>query len=449
MLIEATDLSVIRIRGDAEDAWLRQLAQRVRASALTLRLSQQEDDEDEPVLSFDARTGLWWTGRYVGELRFQDGVLRILPRFGVPQLQRWLSRIWGVRIIASQGRYESSHLWLWELLAKLWEARLLAAAKHGLPTRRIDEVHIGPTIRGRLDVRSSARELHAGNRRLVSRSRNRSIDRDIASVILCAFANLRSQLAHLGDPRTWLTPRAQNLILALQSQYGARVAGSSVEFKKTIRYTPITEAYRPLVGLSLSILRQRPMSSATEGKSDVLGVLIDMAEVWELYVYNLLRSGIVGTEVLHTGRSRETERHLLLSDKTGAGPLGRLKPDILVRSFATGQLLSVLDAKYKSTVPSSDKPSGVLREDLYQLNAYLSAFASHASPLIGGLVYPGERGASITRLQSANAWRTAGTGMPFYFFGIDSDIAPSFSTSLTSGESEFVNTIQTLIGHAP
>ena len=449
MLIEATDLSIIRGVGAIEDAWLRRVAQHARVTALTLRLSQQTDEDEEPLLTFDARTGEWWTGRYVGELRFDDGILRILPRFGVPQLQRWLSRIWGVQIISSHGRYESSRLWLWELLAKLWEARLLAGGKHGLPTRRVEEAHVGSTVRGRLDVRNSAKELRAGHRKLVSRSRNRSIDRHIASIILCAFANLRAQLAHLGDPRSWLTPRSQSLIRALESQYGERVASSSVEFKKVIRYTPITEAYRPLITLSLSILHQRPMSSSADGSNDVLGVLIDMAEVWELYVYNVLRSGLLGAEVLHVGRSRNVEGYLLSSGGIGAAPLGRLKPDIVLRSFRSERLLSVLDAKYKSTVPSPDKPSGVLREDLYQLNAYLSAFAKDEKSLVGGLVYPGEPGAAIARLQAANAWRTAGTGMPFYFFGIDNALRHPAGAVWTAGEAEFINSVQTLMEQLP
>lgn len=444
VIIEAKDLSPISNISGVEDAWLRKLARHVNSDALTLRLSRQAEPDDEPIVSFDARTGTWWAGRYIGELSFEDGVLRILPRFGVPQLQRWLSRIWGVRVIASKGQYETSRLWLWELLAKLWEARLLAAAKHGLPTRRFDETHIGRTVRGRLDIRKTAKELGTGHRNLVSRSRNRSIDRDIASILLCAFANLRNQLWHLGNERTWLTPRAQSIVAGLQNQYGARVSISSVELRKTLRYTPITEAYRPVVALSLAILRQRPMASAAQGQNDVLGILIDMAEVWELYVYNLLHSGLFGAEVLHTGRSENAEAYLLRSDTTEE-MLGRLKPDILVRSFRSDQPVAVLDAKYRRTLPSAQTPSGVHREDLYQLNAYLSALGNPVKPLIGGLVYPAETGAAIIGLQAANAWRTTRTDLPFYFFGIDTAVGAFSSEALTKGETQFVDAVRALI----
>lgn len=150
VIIEATDLSPISGIGDIEDTWLRKLARRVKTDAMTLRLSQKAEADDEPLLSFDSLTGKWWTGRYIGELSFENRILRILPRYGVPTLQRWLSRIWSIQIFASQGQYEASRLWLWILLAKLWEARVLAAAKHGLPTRRFEETHTGLTVRGRL-----------------------------------------------------------------------------------------------------------------------------------------------------------------------------------------------------------------------------------------------------------------------------------------------------------
>ena len=442
--IEATDLSQLSGIGEAEDAWLRQLARRADADTLALRLSGR-DAEQEPIVYYDARTGNWWTGRYIGEIAFQDGTLRILPRFGVPQLRRWLSRIWGVRILSSRGRYEAARLWLWELLAKLWEARLMAAAKHGLPMRRFEETYMGATVRGRLDIRSTAQELGTGRRNLVSRSRNRSIDREMASILLCAFENLRSQLRHLGDHRSWLTPRAQNIVGGLQGQYGQRVSISSVEVKRPIRYTPITESYRPVVDLSLAIMRQRPMSSAAGGQRDVFGVLIDMAEVWEMYVYQLLNASLIDADVTHAGRAEENEEHLLKSTINGLR-LGGLKPDILVRSFGSNRILAVLDPKYKSTTRQAGRPFGVHREDLYQMNAYLSALGSRDAPMSGALVYPAGTGESaITELQEANPWSILRTDSSFWFLGVDCTAGAEGVDGLTVGEAQFVERVSGLI----
>jgi len=121
-----------------------------------------------------------------------------------------------------------------------------------------------------------------------------------------------------------------------------------------------------------------------------------------------------------------------------------LKPDIVVRSFRSGQPLAVLDAKYKTTIPSTQRPSGVYREDLYQLNAYLSAFGNIDNALIGGLVYPADALGRINHLQASNVWRTGRTGLPFCFFGIDNNGGDS-SGSMTTGEAQFVKSVGELI----
>src|SRR6266536_162942 len=105
---------------------------------------------EEPIASFDTTTGTWWAGRYIGEVQFEGRTLRLEPRFGMPALMRWLTAIWGVRLVDSKGRYEQQRIWLWLVIAHLWAGRLIAAAKHGLPFRRVETVHYGRALRGRL-----------------------------------------------------------------------------------------------------------------------------------------------------------------------------------------------------------------------------------------------------------------------------------------------------------
>ena len=444
--IEATDLSPITVVSEFEDKWLREIAKLTDAGSMAIQLSRGVPDPAEPIVSFDARSGRWWTGRYIGEITYGDGTLQVAPRFGIPQLQRWLSRIWGVRLLSTKGKYETSRLWLWELLARLWEARLLSGAKHGLPTKRFDEVHRGRTLRGRLDIRATAKEMGAGRGNLVSRSRERSVDQQIAAIILCAFEQLRNQLHHLGDHRSWLSPRAQNIAQELQSHHYGRVGDVVVEMRSPIRYTPITESYRPVVELSLALLKRRPMSSTTGGQSDVLGVLIDMAEVWELYVHHLLHSSLIECDVTHTGRRAENEAHLLRSVNSGTR-LGGLKPDILLNSFSSSKLLAVLDAKYKSTTRTLERPHGIQREDLYQINAYVSALGSSEGSIAGGLIYPrGGEVAAISALQHASPWQSSRHDALVWFLGIDCLSQDVDSTGLTSGEVEFIHIVRNMLG---
>lgn len=441
-VIQATDLTPIAGLTVEDEAWLRQLAQAADTETLALRLSHRNAEDPEPVVFYDERSGCWWAGRFIGEVQYLGRTLRILPRFGMPQLQRWLSVIWGVRLLSTKGKYERTRIWLWELLAKLWEARLLAAAKHGLPTFRLDELHRGQTIRGRLQVRLTANELNTGRRNVVSRTRNRHIDHRIGGIIVHAFEHLRRELYHLGDERSWLTQRGQNLVAQLRAHVSRGEAIAATASRVPVRYTPITEGYREVVELSRAIARQQPFSSSLAGLSDVLGVLIDMAEVWELYVYHLLRSALRGVEVVHTGRDLSGSDYLIRSDRTGER-LGSLRPDILIRAAHTNRLLVILDAKYKTTTQTPERPHGVQREDLYQLAAYLSAYGSQSELVSGGLIYPTtEHTTNIIVLETKSPWRLSASGRPFWFFGVRCETDSSNNMQLSEGEMSFMKAIQ-------
>lgn len=444
LIIETTDLTPIHNLTSEEEAWLRQVSQIASSNELALTLTRRDEEEAEPVVFFDERSSSWWAGRYIGEVQYQGRTLRILPRFQ-DQLHRWLSRIWGVRLLPSKGRYEGGSIWLWQLIARLWESRLLAAAQHGPPTFRFDELHSGLTIRGRLQTRLTAHEFSRGRQKLVSRSRIRSIDHRIGGIIIDAFENLRGALRHVGDERSWLTDRTLNFISQLRTSITRKEIETAARARVPIRYTPITEGYRDLVELSRAISRQRPFSSTGQGTNDVLGVLIDMAEVWELYVYHLLRNTLREVEVIHTGRDVNTETYLLRSNQTGE-PLAKLKPDILILSQRTNRLLAVVDAKYKTTTPTRERPQGILREDLYQLAAYLSAFGGREEHPTAGLVYPSTKETqNIFALQAKNPWSFSATDHQLWFLGLSCEMSTQSGLQLSSGESLFVESVQSIV----
>lgn len=444
-VVETTDLTPIHPITRDDEGWLRQLARDARTDTLTLKLSRGDKEDAEPVVFFDERSGYWWAGRYIGELQYLGRTLRILPRFGMPQLQRWLSRIWGINILSTKGRYEKTSIWLWALIAKLWELRLLSAAKHGPPTSRFDELHYGQTIRGRLQVRPTANEFSRGRQQLVSRSRNRHIDYRIGGIIVHAFEHLRRELHHLGDERSWLTDRAQNITNQLRTHITRKEVNAAAQSHAPIRYTPITETYRDVVDMSRAISQQRPFSSTAEGSNDVLGVLVDMAEIWELYIYHLLRSALHDVEVIHTGRDRDTNNHLLRSEQTGE-TLGRLKPDILILEVGTNRLLAILDTKYKTTKPTRERPHGILREDLYQMAAYISAFDGPGWHLNGGLVYPAMKDATnIVELQSKSPWRFSATKRQLWFLGLSNEASGHTGLHLSKDESAFIESVENLL----
>ena len=361
-------------------------------------------------------------------------------------LVRWLSTIWGVRLLEAQGSYEHRRVWLWAIIAHLWASRFIAAAKHGLPTRRIDEVYRGTALRGRLLPRPSALGHAAGDDRLVSLTRVRTIDAVIGSILIAAFNRLRDVLGQYGDVANWLPDRGRTLMQNLQHVLGERAPRTSSTAHRVVRYSPITESYRPVVELSLSILNQRSLTSTARGDKKVFGILLDMAEVWELYVAKVLQLGLTGYRVEHTGRTREHFRWLFRSEIDDGMLLGSLRPDIIITDDRE-RFLAVADAKYKNTKIRDGTLTGVAREDLYQISAYLSGFGEPKSRLDGFLIYPTDNEGEVSkRLTPRSPWILGSTLFRrLWFFSVGTEIAAGQGPILSKPEARMAEAIRAAI----
>jgi 5-methylcytosine-specific restriction enzyme subunit McrC len=126
-LITARDCSLFPPLSRDDEEWLKRLIQATDVASCLLPVGAPKSD-DEPVAIYESTIGRWRAGRYVGELRFENGILRIEPRFGMPSLLRWLGEIWGVRLLDGGGAMKEQSLWLWLIIAHLWSGRLIAAA---------------------------------------------------------------------------------------------------------------------------------------------------------------------------------------------------------------------------------------------------------------------------------------------------------------------------------
>ena len=408
-------------------------------------LGHRDDEPDnEPIASFDAASGTWWAGRYVGEVHYEGRTLRVEPRFGMPALMRWLTAIWGVRLVDSKGRYEQQRIWLWLVIAHLWAARLISAAKHGLPFRRVERTYNGRALRGRLMVGETAIFRANGDDRLVSTTRTREVDSAIGSILLAAFDRLHGALGSSGERNYWLPDRGKTLIDDLQSALGGRASKNDTGKRAAIRYSPITENYRSVVDLSLSILAHRPRIATSGGDGKTLGVLLDMAEIWELYVAKLLQIGLPGWHVSHTGRSTEHFRWLLRS-VAGNDKFGSLRPDIIVTD-QLAQCVAVVDAKYKTNRINASNRTGILRDDLYQLTAYLSGFGDPDARLDGFLIYPADDEGQVTgRLAPKSPWRVSSAPEKYLWFISTSSEHAGEVQGLSPAERAMTNLIQMAI----
>jgi 5-methylcytosine-specific restriction enzyme subunit McrC len=183
---------------------------------------------------------------------------------------------------------------------------------------------------------------------------------------------------------SWMTRRARDAMPHLWAAVGTKpTLPSAVELRR-IRYTPIRLPYRGLVQLSWELARGRGLRSAGEGEAE--GLLIDMAELWERYVFACVRRAALPTdEVIHEAAGDGRKRHLYRS-MTAEATMGRLLPDIVV--YRKREAIAIVDAKYKLISNRAEARQGVTRDDRYQLAGYLAGLGHR--DMVGMLAYPAE-----------------------------------------------------------
>ena len=364
----------------AEAAWLRRLVTHVRATDLVVTLSGNRD-EDAPIV-YCERDGMWWAGRYIGSLSFEGSTLTIAPRFGLETLRNWLAEAISVVLTNTPGQLREDESFVVQLLASVWAHGFAQAARHGLPALRCDVATKGSVIRGRLDVAASLRSRASGQ--VVSIRSERTLDHAASDALVSAYVVLHRWLA-VPDEQ-WLPARTKELIGQLMCVTGARPRTPTKAELDRIRYTPITAGFASIAELSRQIANRQGLATDFDACSESQGVLLDVAELWEMYVLSILRKATAPWTVAHGTREKDATRTLLQSDVTGDG-MGTLIPDAILHSGGT--IRAVADAKYKSLWPTAAAPNGPHREDLYQMAAYLGRFApANSRTSWGFLVYP-------------------------------------------------------------
>lgn len=400
MRINARDCCPLQPQPTADEAqWLRRLATSVRASDLVIPFADERDDEPIVYCAWD---GTWWAGRYVGSLSFEGHRLTIEPRFGLSTLRNWLFEATSIVLTESPGQLRQDESFIVQLLATVWAHGFVEAARHGLPALRRDISTKSSTVRGRLDIRSSLRLLASGGGEVVSVRSERSLVHAASDAIVSAYGVLRRWL----PDEKWLPQRAKELLPHLIAVTGSRPRiPTKVELDR-IRYTPITAGFASVAELSRQIANRRGLSADIEANGETRGVLLDVAELWEMYVLSVLRKAATPLTVKHGTRERMTSRKLLRSDVSGK-EIGTLIPDAIL--FQHGDVRGIVDAKYKSIHPSASAPQGPQREDLYQIAAYLGRYAPNTSTsALGVLAYPHDPSTpTVSFAESHNPWSLA------------------------------------------
>ncbi len=399
--LELLDLSPYDGELTAEDElWLERVRTKVNPGDLTVSLGAADAAEPDFLVT-RAGDGTWFAGRYVGAMTFEGRRLVVKPRLGIHVIEAWLDQVLGIFLPPTSSAPEESEAFIVQLLARVWCRALGGALRHGPPFLRVAESHEGLYVRGRLDLRRTLELRRSGRQAVASTSTLRSLNHTMTRVIVCADRVLAGRLPAKGQ---WRTEQVRAAMPHMRAAVGNRPSLPSPNDLERVRYTPITLPFKSSVQLSYRIARRIGYTASHEAGA-AEGLLLDVAELWELFVLNCTRIAVRAQATVGHGTIAGRRDHLLSSESTGKG-LGLLKPDILVEH--PRETVAVIDAKYKRLVPSLERPNGVDRADLYQLASYLSRYST-GSETLGVLAYPHFGALTPSELSLAEAagpWQT-------------------------------------------
>ena len=215
-----------------DDTWLANLAQRLRPADHVLGTN-----DPAPVLHRGPHA-VWYAGDVAGELSFLHRRLVICP----------------------PGRSEATRFDLTPALAALWCQLLEAATRHGPPAIHQEMPHVGPSLRGRLDVRGTTRLRSKGSVNVASTYRTRDLHNALTRALVAADHSLTRQIGH----DRWHTRRVQEVMPQLHHAVGRRAALPTLSELGRIRYSPITRPFRAIAELSVRIVLQDPVVTTIE-----------------------------------------------------------------------------------------------------------------------------------------------------------------------------------------
>lgn len=370
------------------------------------------------------------TGNYLGRIKIDGVSIDIASRFGDNFLKRMLNFVNDVYLddlsvfngeVSNAGT--SKFILYYLFVQSLDKAYLL-----GLPKTYQTKKYHGVKIHGRIDITQSIIKDTPFIGKFSSQSRELTEVQEIIDVLyktikliesdLSSFSGITRNIAHI--KRHLKSIRSKNYI-------GANVIDRLMISKSLAN--PIFKPYRNVLRYAKYIIQLKSMEDALEdGGGKSIGFLINVAELFEIYVTKLLRNNFSGWDIwspkINVFRDMFYERRII--------------PDIVMRSKCG---VMVFDTKYKRMEFKGVTTHGyhdLDRVDFFQINTYMAYYKQSGEQLLGGgLLYPLAEAIEVERSHSPSWLDDAST-----FFAIDGILATG---DIIANEQEFVNRIITLI----
>ncbi|MBD3807531.1 MAG: hypothetical protein IE880_02300 [Epsilonproteobacteria bacterium] len=341
------------------------------------------------------------TGNYVGKFVWDGLTVDIRSRFSDQFLQRMLNFTNDVYLddvsvfsASISKRIDFSKYVIYYLFVQTLEKAFLL----GLPKAYKSVQHHEMKLKGKIDINRFIKSDIPFKGKISSTSREQHEIQEIIDTLYKAIKVIdkNAKIVSTKDTQVSFTQNISHIKSHLkQYRSNSYVTNGTINtaMQSKALQNPIFASYKQVLEYTRFIINGSNLEEDGKGKNQTYGFLVNVAELFEIYVTKLLK--------------KEFPEWIVESPKIELYPnhffARKIIPDIVM---TRGKDVMVFDTKYKKMLMRDKDRFGagdVDRNDFFQINTYMSYYQNQGyKVLVGGLLYPMEK--FIQSQCHANNW---------------------------------------------
>lgn len=362
---------------------------------------KQTKNSDDLILSISKKFDGSYTaqsGNYIGKFKHDNNDIEIKSRFGDVLLERMLNfandvylddvSIFGESIKKDEIDY-SKYIIYYLFIQSLEKAYLL-----GLPKAYTTVKHHESTLKGKIDINCYIKYDIPFRGKVSSISREQKEIQEIIDILYKAIKIISKEPKQKGGASyKGFLKNISHIVPHLQERKSNRFVTNQIINKalssKALQ-NPIFAPYKKVLEYAKFIINGSNLEEKKDGKNKTYGFLVNVAELFEIYVTKLLQKefGDWNVESPSLWLATEFKDNSYMYQR-------RIIPDIVMIENSTNNVI-VFDTKYKRMKFSTNQyGSGkdIDRCDFFQINTYMNFYNNQEqyNLIVGGLLYPIEK----------------------------------------------------------
>ncbi|CAK0751303.1 5-methylcytosine-specific restriction enzyme subunit McrC [Gammaproteobacteria bacterium] len=329
--------------------------------------------------------GRWVASRWVGTINANGIEWRIQPRIGKERFAFLARSVLSAAVMRGASQTIAGQRDQLDLLPTAWVVAFQnASRRHGLPKAYVRrEARDCLELRGELDVERQIVDNLIERQFLACRWDDLTQDNPINQASYLTIGHLRRH-------RRFPYAQGKNPLSVELEHWRERFpllgVGQANGFPpdKNIRWSRANDGFRMPHRLAKWVVENRGEAG---GKSSAPAILVDSAEVWELYLRERLKNVVdelnFGLELVWP----RSDRMDYLLDWEGRAVKG-LIPDFSIVRSSDGEVVAVLDAKYRGFKPPTEDPEIAVQMAFYSATINHQNGRSSGKLPFTALIYP-------------------------------------------------------------